>query len=182
MGTLDDYLPRTWVELGAFTVATVVAVVLVRAVVGLLVGAPARPITYVGVLGGAVASVAMVAVLEVMSDVDESDLELFRTVQLAHVAYLTIAGGAYPAVMARVLGLSVDWYAALPGAVLTAIVWAEVLFVVAALVYLLVEAIPVQATELEVWLDVFLLFLLYGTVLGLVVGAWQAVWAPLLGG
>jgi len=82
--------------------------------------------------------------------------------------------------MNEVIGLSSQWYAALPGAVLTAVVWSELLFALAVVLYLAAGALPADLEMLDVWLDLFWFFLLYGILFGLLIGLSETVWLPLI--
>lgn len=177
-----DPRPTTWLGLSGFVVGSVGVIVAVRILLGRTLVNGTDPITIVGILGGVVAGMAMVLVLEWRATVDDDDRPVLRVLQWLHVTYLTVAGGLYPAVMGDVMGLSRQWYAALPGAVLTAVVWSEFLFILAAITYLVAGVLRPTVELLDVWLDLFWFYLVYGIVFGGIVGASEAVWLPLVPG
>jgi len=175
-----DPRPKSWVGLAGLVVTTVSIIIATRVLLGRTFLNPPAPITLIGILGGAAAGVAMSLVLGWRASAPPDERATLRVVQWLHVTYFTLGGGLYPLVMSDVVGLSSQWYAALPGAVLTAVVWSELLYIVAALVYLLGGALPADFGFLDVWLDLFWFYLVYGVFLGVVLGLSEAVWLPLI--
>ena len=173
--------PRTWVGLGGLVGLTVLIFAASLVAVGLALGQSLRPVTYVGLVGGAVAAVVTMAILEVNLEVSESERAELRALQWVHVAYLSVAGALYPAVVAQGLGLSGEWYVELPLAIASALCWSVTVFLPAAAAYVLSGEVPLDRNVLRDWARLLGLFLIYGVVLGLIVGAYRSVWAPLFG-
>ena len=173
--------PRTWFELGGLVGATVVLIGFVLAAAGLALGGSLHPVTFVGLVGGAVALIAMMAVFELNIEVNESERLELRQLQWTHISYLTVAGAFYPAFVRQGLGLSGEWFVELPLAIVTALGWSMLVFLPAAGVYVALGAVPLDRGVIRDWLRLVGLFLLYGVGLGLFVGASRGVWYPLLG-
>ena len=173
--------PKTWLGLGGLVGLTVTLIAFLLAALGFALGGTPHPVTYIGLVGGAIAAVGVMAVFELNVDVKPSERQALRQLQWVHIAYLTAAGAFYPAFVRQGLGLSGEWFVELPLSIPTALVWSFFVFLPAAGAYVLSGEVALDRTVLRDWLRLVGLFLLYGTVLGLIVGASRVVWYPVLG-
>jgi hypothetical protein len=174
--------PQTWMGLVTATVLSVLWVVAIRIALVALINDPVHPITYVGVIGGIVGAAAMQGVIRWRElgyspathlwskyVADGEPPEFVRQGVYLNLLYGAIAGGVYPRLF-HTLGFGGGLFAALPGSLLTGLAFGVLAFVVAmALAVVGLLDMDVDAKRIGMVLS---LHLLYGVVLGFVVGVW----------
>lgn len=161
----------------AITVMTIVVLVIVRVLVGPLLGDGIQSITYFGIVGGFLGAVAMVVLMDLLEVQEYPPSVQFWARFLGngnpdnyvgaglflHVIYGTVVGGLYPR-LAYVSGAGADLYAGWPLAIVGGILFGVVLFVVAVL-YRIVGLFRMEMAPRQVW-TLAMLHLVYGVVLG----------------
>lgn len=91
----------------------------------------------------------------------------------------TVAGGAFPTVLNRVLGVPGKYFAGFPHALAGAALWSVAMFVLALAWYLLVGALSLsESDEIQVFAE---FFVVYAVPFALVVALSRLVWFRLLG-
>lgn len=174
----------------------VAALVAARLILGRVFGNPVRPVTVVGLLAGAVAGFVMTELYPFVNpgapapwvqswaryDEDAVGERAIWSGNTVLIAALATAGGAYPWVATNGVGLTEETVTTLPSAVWWAVAWAGVLYVASVVVFLLTRGLSVSRSGARQWVVLAGLFVVDGVVYGFVVGVWQSVWAPLIGG
>jgi len=174
--------PETRTGLRTATVLSVLWVVAIRIALVSIIDDPVHPITYVGVMGGIVGAAAMQGVIR-WRDLgyspathlwskyvaDGEPPEFVRQGVYLNLLYGAIAGGVYPRLF-HSLGFGGDLFAALPGSLISGLAFGALAFLFAmALVIVGVIDMDVDVKRIGMVLG---LHLLYGVVLGFVVGIW----------
>jgi Mg/Co/Ni transporter MgtE len=148
------------------------------------------PITYLGLLGGAVATTAVITVLLV--DEDSHSRLLFRrrpgeegnsvpgrlVALTARLAAGTLAGGVFPFLFRNVLALPSRYVTTLPHTLVTGTAYGFLLYLLVVGASFLDDDVDFRGlSDGQVWF-IFFAALLYGVV----VGAWiGSLWPPLVG-
>lgn len=157
-----------------------------RALFGEVTGDPIHPVTYAGLAGGLAGSVVMLVVLEATlvegqppavefygDHVGNGDPSQYRARGTAlHLVYGAAAGGLYPR-LAHAVGLSGDVWAMLPWSLAPAVGFATVLWTIG-VVYAGLGFFRFEFERSQL-LHFLGFHLVYGLVLGVVVGTWRIV-------
>jgi hypothetical protein len=164
-------------------------VVAVRISLGGLIGDPVHPVTYVGVLGGVVGALVTLAAIQwrdrdyslatrsLSSAIADGDPAEYRQQgATVHVVYGAIAGGCYPRV-AWMLGFEGHQFAALPYSATVGVGFGLLAFVVA-LAFGLAGVVDLDLDG-QIVATAVTRHVLYGLVVGAVVGLWQPYLAAL---
>jgi hypothetical protein len=166
-----------------------------RFVVGKAVGQPAHPITFIGMIAGAVGATAVVVVGtraygedaspttrffvgEARGFSDDADRDTATWVVLFAG---TLAGGAYPTVFHGILGLPGRYITHLFPTFATAALWGFALFCFAALLYLATGVLSVDTDSRGELVPFTTLAGLYTATFGVIVGLSRTLWFPFFG-
>jgi hypothetical protein len=187
---VQDEHPRTRIGLLTATLASLGWLVALRIALVSVLDDPVHPVTYIGVVGGVLGAAAVQAIVRwtdlgslpatqfwatYLGDGDPG--EYVRQGTYLHVLYGAVAGGCYPRLF-WLLGFAGEDFAALPWSLAIGLAFGLLAFVVA-LVFLALGVVEMDVTGERV--AAFLsLHLVYGLVVGAVVGLYAPVLADLL--
>jgi len=175
-----DQWPRTRLELSATVLGTVAVLVLVRELVGFAVGNTTGWNSWVGLVSGLLGGTAMVAILELLVEVDADELATFRRIQYVHVVYGVVAGGLYPAV-GSTIGVGSEWTTTVPWVLVGGLAYTVALFGLAMVVYVSVGAVQFDRKGLQEITALFGLYLVFAVVFGVSMALRVPVWYRLFG-